>query len=76
MVTRHINAAAVQEREDMRKLNADVRAKLEAAGLKFNAVDIAAFRERLKQAGYYKEWRAKVGEEAWSALEKHSGALA
>lgn len=76
IITRHINAAGLQEREDMRKLNQDVRTKLEAAGLKFNEIDTAPFRERLKQAGYYKEWRAKMGEEAWTALEKYTGPLA
>lgn len=76
IISRNINAAALQEREDMRKLNLDVKAKLEAAGVKFNEVDIAPFRERLKQAGYYKEWRAKMGEEAWTALEKYTGPLA
>jgi tripartite ATP-independent transporter DctP family solute receptor len=75
VISRHINAAALKEREDMRRLNTDVRAKLEAAGLKFNAVDIAPFRDKLKQAGYYAEWRGKMGAEAWSALEKYTGAL-
>ena len=75
VISRNINAAALKEREDMRKLNADVQAKLEAAGLKFNPVDIAPFRERLKQAGYYAEWRQKMGAEAWSALEKYTGPL-
>jgi TRAP-type C4-dicarboxylate transport system substrate-binding protein len=75
VITRNINASALKEREDMRKLNEDVRAKLEAAGLKFNEVDIAPFREKLKQAGYYKEWRTKMGEEAWTALEKSTGSL-
>ncbi|HSW19134.1 MAG TPA: TRAP transporter substrate-binding protein [Ramlibacter sp.] len=76
IITRNINAAGLQEREDMRKLNADVRSKLEAAGVKFNDIDIAPLREKLKQAGYYKEWRAKMGDEAWAALEKTTGALA
>jgi tripartite ATP-independent transporter DctP family solute receptor len=76
IITRHINAAALQEREDMRKLNEDVKAKLEAAGIKFNDIDTGPFRERLKQAGYYKEWRTKVGDEAWAALEKSTGPLA
>lgn len=75
IISRNINAAGLQEREDMRKLNADVKTKLEAAGLKFNDIDIAPFRERLKQAGYYKEWRGKMGEEAWTALEKYTGPL-
>jgi len=76
VITRNINAAALREREDMSKLTADVRARLEGAGLKFNAVDVGPFRDRLKQAGYYAEWRQKMGEEAWGALEKYAGRLA
>lgn len=76
IISRNINAAGLKEREDMRKLNLDVQAKLEAAGLKFNPVDIAPFREKLRQAGYYAEWRAKMGNEAWAALEKYTGPLA
>ncbi len=75
IISRNINAAALKEREDMRKLNVDVQAKLEAAGLKFNPVDIGPFRAKLKQAGYYAEWRQKMGDEAWVALEKYTGAL-
>ena len=75
IITRNINAAGLKEREDMHKLNADVQAKLVAAGVKFNDIDIGPFREKLKQAGYYKEWRAKMGEEAWTALEKTTGPL-
>ncbi len=75
VITRNINAAALKEREDMRRMNVDVQAKLEAAGLKFNPVDIAPFREKLRQAGYYAEWRQKMGDEAWAALEKYTGPL-
>jgi tripartite ATP-independent transporter DctP family solute receptor len=76
IIARNINAAGLQEREDMKKLNADIQAKLVAAGIKFNEIDIAPFRAKLKQEGYYKEWRAKIGEEGWAALEKSTGPLA
>ena len=76
IMSRHIDAAALQERDDMKKLNTDVQAKLVAAGVKFNDIDIAPFRAKLKQEGYYKDWRAKIGEEAWLALEKTTGPLA
>lgn len=75
IITRNINAAALREREDMSRLTADVRAKLEATGLKFNAVDVGPFRDKLRQAGYYAEWRQKMGDEAWGALEKYTGRL-
>jgi hypothetical protein len=29
----------------------------------------------LKKAGFYAEWKAKYGEEAWALLEKAAGAL-
>jgi len=76
IISRNINAAALTEREDMRKLNLDIKSKLEAAGVRFNDIDIAPFREKLRQAGYYTEWRTKMGEEAWLALEKYAGRLA
>jgi len=29
----------------------------------------------LRAAGFYQEWREKVGTEAWTLLEKHVGKL-
>jgi tripartite ATP-independent transporter DctP family solute receptor len=75
ILTRNINAAGLNEREDMNKINLAVRGKLEAAGIKFNDVDTTPFREKLKQSGYYKEWRGKIGEQAWTALEQVTGPL-
>ena len=75
IVTREFNASAVTEREDTAKLNAEVRGKLQSAGLQFNDVDPAPFRDVLKQAGFYKEWRGKYGEDAWRVLEDAVGAV-
>lgn len=75
VITRNINAAALKERDDMARFTADVRAKLEAQGVKFYPVDSEPFRARLKEAGYYKEWRQRMGEETWAAIEKYAGAL-
>ena len=36
----------------------------------------AAFRDKLRAAGFYEEWRGKIGAEAWALLEKHVGKLA
>ena len=36
----------------------------------FNDVDPAPFRNRLSEAGFYKEWRGKFGDEAWGLLEE------
>jgi TRAP-type transport system periplasmic protein len=44
-------------------------------GLQFNDVDPQAFRERLKAAGFYKDWYGRFGDEAWALLEAAVGAL-
>ena len=75
VVTKHINAAAVLERADVAKLTETLQAELSAKGLKFNTVDPAAFRDKLKSAGFYSEWKAKFGDTAWSTLEASTGAL-
>ena len=36
----------------------------------------ASFRDKLRAAGFYEEWRGKVGNEAWTLLEKQVGKLA
>jgi len=75
IVSREINRAAVDERSDVAKLNAELQGKLAGAGLQFNAVDAAAFRNQLRTAGFYKEWRGKYGDEAWGVLEAAVGGL-
>ena len=42
----------------------------------FNEVDQAPFRAKLSEAGFYKEWRDKFGEDAWGLLEESVGKLA
>ena len=42
----------------------------------FNALDPAPFRDKLRAAGFYTEWKGKYGEEAWAILEKSVGKLA
>jgi TRAP-type transport system periplasmic protein len=75
IVAKNINAAAVNARADTEKLNATVREELAAKGLTFNQPDVAPFREKLRSAGFYSEWKAKYGEEAWAILEKSVGKL-
>jgi tripartite ATP-independent transporter DctP family solute receptor len=74
-VTKHINAAAVAERADVAKLTEGLQSKLAERGMKINAVDPAPFREKLKKAGFYTEWKGKFGDAAWSLLEGSVGAL-
>jgi tripartite ATP-independent transporter DctP family solute receptor len=75
IVARNVNAAAVKERADTEKLNATVKEELVAKGLIFNQPDVAPFREKLRTAGFYAEWKGKYGDQAWELLEKSVGKL-
>ncbi len=75
IVEKNVNEAALRARVDTEKLNATVREELMAKGLTFNQPDLAPFREKLRAAGFYSEWKGKYGDEAWAILEKAVGKL-
>jgi TRAP-type transport system periplasmic protein len=75
IVAKNINAAGVKERDDVAKLNANLQQELAGKGLAFNKPDAGAFRDKLRTAGFYTEWKGKYGDEAWSILEKSVGKL-
>ena len=75
IVAKNINAAALKERGDTEKLNGSLRAELAGKGLVFNQPDVAPFREKLRSAGFYSEWKGKYGDQAWALLEKSVGKL-
>ena len=60
---------------DIAKLSVSLRKELEGKGITFIEVDRQPFREALSKTTFYKDWKAKYGEEAWSNLEKSSGKL-
>jgi tripartite ATP-independent transporter DctP family solute receptor len=76
IVTREVDRSALEQREDIAKLSVSLRNDLTAKGLVFNDVDRAVFREALGKTTYYKDWKAKFGDEAWGTLEKYTGTLA
>ncbi len=76
MVARHINAAGMKERDDVAKLNTGLQGDLTKAGLVFNKPDPEPFRDKLRKAGFYTEWKGRYGEEGWALLEKSCGKLA
>jgi tripartite ATP-independent transporter DctP family solute receptor len=75
IAAKHFDAAGAKEREDVAKLNATLQQDLSTKGLVFNTPDHAPFREKLRAAGFYTEWKGKYGEEAWAILEKSLGKL-
>jgi tripartite ATP-independent transporter DctP family solute receptor len=75
IVAKNLNLAGRNEREDVAKLNATLQGELAGKGLAFNRPNPAPFRDKLRQAGFYTEWKSKFGEEAWSLLERAVGKL-
>ena len=41
----------------------------------FNTADTASFRDGLRNGGFYKEWREKLGDQPFAILEKYAGKL-
>lgn len=75
IVARNINAAGVKQRVDVAALNGTLQKTLTEKGMTFNQPKTDSFRAKLRQAGFYGEWKGKFGEEAWAVLERYSGKL-
>ncbi len=75
IVARELDRAALDERGDVAALNASLRGKLTQSGMVFNEVDTAPFRDALRRAGFYAEWRRRYGDAAWTVLEGAVGTL-
>jgi tripartite ATP-independent transporter DctP family solute receptor len=76
IVSRNFNAAAVRQRQDVERLNSQLATDLAGMGLQFTKPDRAAFQDKLRQSGFYTNWKAKFGDEGWDLLEKAVGKLA
>ena len=74
IVTKNLNEAGVNERADVEALNATLKEELISNGMKINEPEAASFRQKLKDAGFYAEWKGKYGDDAWAILEKAIGA--
>ncbi len=76
IAAKHLNAAAEAQRADVVALNATLKEQLAAGGMIFNTPQSTdPFRDKLRTAGYYVEWKNKFGDEAWATLEKYVGKL-
>ena len=75
IATQEFDKSALDERADIAKLSDSLRQDLTAKGLVFNDVDRNNFRDALRKTSFYKDWRGKFGEQAWSLLEASTGAL-
>ncbi|PWC88424.1 ABC transporter substrate-binding protein [Azospirillum sp. TSH100] len=76
IVANAINDAGMAQRGDIKALNQSVKADLEAKGLTFNQPAPDSFRAKLRDSGFYGEWKGRFGDEAWGLLEEAVGKLA
>jgi tripartite ATP-independent transporter DctP family solute receptor len=75
IVARAINEAGVRQREDIKKLNESVASDLQSKGLALNRPAADSFRAKLRDAGFYAEWKGRFGAEPWALLEQAVGKL-
>jgi len=75
IVAKHLNATAIKQRADVAALNAGLQKELADKGMAFNQPKTDSFREQLRKAGFYAEWKGKFGDEAWALLERSVGKL-
>jgi len=73
VVAKHFNDGAMKQRADVMALNETLRGDLESHGFIFNEVDPKPFEEKLREAGFYAEWKKTYGDEAWAILEAAVG---
>ena len=76
IVEKNFAQAAEEERIDLAKLTASAEDNLKKKGMQFIEPDRNAFRATLRKANWYAQWKQKLGDAAWSALEEVSGPLA
>lgn len=76
IVATAINEAGVKQREDIKGLNETVQADLQSKGLAFNHPAPESFRAKLRDSGFYAEWKGRFGDDAWALLESAVGKLA
>lgn len=76
IVSNAINDAGLKQREDIKTFNATVQADLQRNGMKFTTPSPDLFRAKLRDSGFYGEWKGRFGDEAWALLEGAVGKLA
>lgn len=65
----------VRQRAHTDALNRTLESKIAGWGMSATTVDQQAFRERLREAGFYRRWRESTGTMAWGLLEDSIGKI-
>jgi tripartite ATP-independent transporter DctP family solute receptor len=73
IITEELSVAAGRMRENIVKAEEKAQSDLKGKGMTITNPDMAGFRKKLVDAGFYKEWKGKFKPEMWAALEQASG---
>jgi tripartite ATP-independent transporter DctP family solute receptor len=76
ILTRNLNEAAIKQRDDIVKGEADLLKKLKEQGQTIIEPDRESFRKVIHDSGLYGQWRDTYGAEPFALLEKSVGKLA
>lgn len=75
IVRSEFERSATDERADIASLSLSLRSDLSAKGLQLIEPDKKAFKDALGKTSFYKDLRAKFGDEAWKLLQDSVGSL-
>jgi len=75
VVRKELDRAATEERADIAALSVSLRSDLAAKGVQVIEPDKKAFKDALAKGTFYKDLRAKFGDEAWKLLQDSVGTL-
>ena len=75
IVRRELDKAATDERADIAALSVSLRTDLAAKGVQVIEPDKRAFKEALAKGTFYRDLRAKFGDDAWKLLQGSVGSL-
>lgn len=75
IVRREFDKAATDERADIASLSTSLRTDLAAKGLQLIEPDKKSFKDALAKTSFYKDLRAKFGDQAWKLLQDSVGSL-
>lgn len=75
LISKHINAAGLRQREKVKQSNIELEKIISDGGVQVHQVDSTKFVEALKSTKYYSTWKETMGSSAWTALEKYAGKL-
>ncbi len=75
IIGQHLSEAATLQRADWIRNDETVTKTLQAHGMVFNTPDIGPFRSLAAKNGFYTDMKKRMGDEAWTLLQKYSGPL-